>query len=91
VKDSTQHLRDLVKDSTQCLRDLVKDLTQHLRDLVGLDSIKGGSVSFFNELDTEKGTMLVDLCDSFFNELDTKMGTLLVSFLHKLETKKNYA
>jgi hypothetical protein len=26
-----------------------------------LDSIEGGFVSFFNEFDTEKGTMLVDL------------------------------
>jgi hypothetical protein len=57
-----------------------------------LNSIGGGSVSFFNELDTDN-----EPCSwvsvSFFNELDTEKNYAhrLFHFLMSLTQEKNYA
>ena len=60
----------------------MNDLT-FTRSIQRLDSIRGGFVSFFNELDTGK-----ELCSwkhvSFFNEVDTVKETILVSTFNNL-------
>ena len=52
-----------------------------MRSSQRLDSIRGGFVSFFNELDTGK-----ELCSwqrvSFFNEVDIVTGTILTYMFH---------
>ena len=54
-----------------------------MRSSQRLDSIRGGFVSFFNELDTGK-----ELCSwqrvSFFNEVDIVIGTILTYMFHFL-------
>ena len=68
-------LRDQAKDSTGILQDLIKDSNWNFAP--------GDLVSFFNELDTIQGTLLIFLV-SFFNEVDTRQGTILMGSIHFL-------
>ena len=74
-------LRDQVKDSTGIIQDLLKDSTWNFAP--------GDLVSFFNELDTRQGAMLIILV-SFFNEVDTRPRNILiflVSFFNEVNTR----
>jgi hypothetical protein len=106
MKDSTRHLRDLAKDSTwreRWLFHFLMSLTQEKNYAQSSRFDPQIVVSFFNELATEKKTML-KASISFFNELATEKRNYArdmrptwkivasVSFFNELATeKRNYA